>query len=97
MKILNKISKKKLEKIPGMISRTERERGIKPWRLVRQQPTKEGFYWFRVDDQHILSIIEVFVEHGEWSVRTGKGIDDTNFLSNYVGEWAGLIPRPRNE
>lgn len=82
----------------GETRRHNRAEKIQPWNLARRQPTKPGFYWFRADDQHELSMIKVFVDSDdEWSVKTGPRHDDTNFLSNYVGEWAGPIPRPRNE
>ncbi len=65
------------------------------WGWKRKQPTEYGWYWFRESDQHTERVIEVFNdEDGFDSVRLGDGIDDTNFLSNYVGEWCGPIPKP---
>ena len=68
---------------------------FKSWRLVERQPTKPGFYWYRLDRQHVLQVLEVYCdEAGIMCVRT-SGYE--NFLANHPGEWAGPIPRPRNE
>jgi hypothetical protein len=65
--------------------------------LVTKQPTKSGYYWYRADVQHELTIFRVYKEDGEWccSRDTGRN-DDENFVSNYQGEWAGPIPEPVN-
>lgn len=73
---------------------------IQPWRLVKRQPIKPGHYWYRLDDQHELVVFEVYRDKGSgiMCVRTGHGPSDyNNFLENHPGEWAGPIPRPRNE
>jgi hypothetical protein len=63
-----------------------------------------GWYWHRFSESHKPAIIEVFIDEGfgggqgALSVRTGDGIDDTNFIENYSdkgSQWAGPIPEPQ--
>ena len=59
------------------------------------QPTEEGFHWYRKDDQHSWSIMEVWKEHGQWCCAQNKTlVMEHNFTCNFDGEWIGPLTPP---
>lgn len=52
---------------------------------VKIMPTNEGWYWYRLSDQHEWSVRHVYFR---WGVYLHSGVDDDeNTLENYPGEW----------
>lgn len=66
---------------------------------TKQRPREAGYYWYRqTRDFHSAVILRIceeeFGPNVDLFVRHGDGPDDTNFIENYPGEWAGPIPTP---
>jgi len=65
----------------------------------KEQPNEPGWWWFRYSDQHCPKVLEVFIDEADgcWSVRTGDGLFDMNFLDNYDGQWGwpGPLAEPQ--
>ena len=59
----------------------------------RQQPTEPGWYWYRLDDQHLWQPMKVFFTTAGLMCRNFT--DDGNFVENYPGEWVSTeTPTP---
>jgi hypothetical protein len=72
---------------------------MKSYLYSSKSPSRVGFYWYRHSKSHESTIIEIYKDEGDssFSVRFGNYDDQTDFLENYNGEFAGPIERPINE
>ena len=72
---------------------------MKPYLYSSKPPYRVGFYWYRHSKTGKSTIIEIYKDDGDksYSVRFGDYDDQTNFLENFDGEFAGPIGRPINE
>jgi len=59
---------------------------------VLKEPNKTGFYWYRLDDQHVWSTMKVSLDEAR-RLRCSNFTDEGNFPQNYPGEWL-YIRRP---
>lgn len=62
------------------------------------RPVEEGWYWYRKDDQHDWSIFEVWCDGGQrWCSPSRRMVyGESNFVSNFDGEWYGPLMTPMN-
>jgi hypothetical protein len=66
---------------------------------TRTKPRSVGWWWYRWSrDGHRPQIVEIVEEefgpNTDLFIRTGPGQDDTAFIENWDGEWAGPLRIP---
>lgn len=69
---------------------------------TRELPTKEGYYWMRSDRRDAVTVVKIYIDHGEtgtpWVVQEGHPAKSgAQYLRDYRGnEWAGPLEEPKS-